>query len=39
MKIAVVTPMMKSGETGGAEALYAGLVENLREADYDAEQV
>ena len=39
MKIAVVTPMMKSGETGGAEALYAGLVENLRAANYDAEQV
>ncbi len=39
MRIAVVTPRMASGETGGAEALYRGLVESLRSADLDAEQV
>ena len=31
--------MMQSGETGGAEALYVGLVSNLRKLGYEAEQV
>src|SRR3954469_15414173 len=39
MKIAVVTPLMQSGETGGAEALYTGLVANLRKQGYETEQV
>jgi glycosyltransferase involved in cell wall biosynthesis/GT2 family glycosyltransferase len=39
MKIAVVTPLMKSGERGGAESLYEGLVEALRRSSHDAEQV
>ena len=30
MKVAVVTPRMASGERGGAEALYRGLVDALR---------
>ena len=30
MRVAVVTPTMKSGEKGGAEALYQGLVQSLR---------
>jgi glycosyltransferase involved in cell wall biosynthesis len=39
VKIAVVTPMMKSGERGGAEALYEGLVGALRQAAHDVDQV
>ncbi len=34
MNIAVITPMMPSGEVGGAEALYDGLVTNLRRASH-----
>lgn len=39
MRIAVVTPVMKSGETGGAEALYEGLVRGLRKASYAVERI
>jgi glycosyltransferase involved in cell wall biosynthesis/GT2 family glycosyltransferase len=39
MRIALVTPTMKSGERGGAEALYAGLLHALRAAGYNAEQI
>src|SRR5690242_5977323 len=39
MRIAVVTPLMKSGEKGGAEALYEGLVAALARASHQAEQV
>ena len=39
MKIAIVTPIMKSGEKGGAEALYEGMVHNLRTAGYQTDQV
>lgn len=39
MRIAVITPIMQSGETGGAEALYRGLVNALRAASHDVEQV
>lgn len=39
MRIAVVTPVMKSGETGGAEALYEGLVRSLRKASYDVDRI
>ena len=35
MKVAVVTAAMRSGERGGAEALYAGLVGGLRAAGHD----
>lgn len=36
MKVAVVTAAMRSGERGGAEALYAGLIGALRAAGHDA---
>lgn len=36
MKIAVVAPVMQSGERGGAENLYDGLVEALRKEGHDA---
>ena len=39
MKIEVVTPSMRSGERGGAEALYGGLVCALRAAGHAADQV
>src|SRR4051812_2398556 len=39
MKVAVVTPMMKSGEKGGAEALYEGLIGALRRFSHDVDQV
>ena len=39
MRIAVITPLMQSGETGGAEALYRGLVSALRTASHDVDQV
>ena len=35
MKVAVVTAAMRSGERGGAEALYAGLVAAVRAAGHD----
>lgn len=39
MKIAVVTPRMASGEQGGAENLYVGLLGALRRAGHAADQV
>lgn len=39
MRIAVITPMMQSGETGGAEALYRGLVNALCAASHEVDQV
>lgn len=39
MRVAVVTPTMKSGEKGGAEALYAGLVRAFRSSGHDADQI
>ena len=39
MKIAVVVPVMKSGERGGAEALYKGLVQGLRRTSQDVDRV
>lgn len=39
MKIAVVVPVMKSGEKGGAEALYKGLVKGLRHTSHDVDRV
>ena len=39
MKIAVVTAAMSSGEQGGAEAFYAGLLGGLRSIGADAQQV
>jgi glycosyltransferase involved in cell wall biosynthesis len=39
MKVAVVTAAMSSGEQGGAEALYAGLLGGLRSMGVDAHQV
>ncbi len=39
MRVAVVTPRMASGERGGAEALYLGLIEALRAAGHDTEEV
>ena len=39
MKIAVVTAAMSSGERGGAEAFYAGLLGGLRSIGVDAHQV
>lgn len=39
MKVAVVTAAMSSGERGGAEAFYAGLLGGLRSIGVDAEQV
>ncbi len=32
MRVAIVTPRMASGERGGAEALYRGLLNAFREA-------
>ena len=34
MKVAVVTAAMRSGERGGAEALYAGLIGAVRAAGH-----
>src|SRR3954451_10913249 len=39
MRIAVVTPAMKSGEVGGAEALYEGLVHGLRQYGDAVDQI
>jgi glycosyltransferase involved in cell wall biosynthesis len=39
MKIAVVVPVMKSGEKGGAEALYKGLVMGLRHTSHDVDRI
>jgi glycosyltransferase involved in cell wall biosynthesis len=39
MRIAVITPLMKSGEQGGAEVLYRGLVRALREASHVVEPI
>src|SRR5919108_2795226 len=39
MKIAVVTPLMKSGERGGAEAFYTGLVRGLRQTSHDVDRI
>jgi glycosyltransferase involved in cell wall biosynthesis len=39
MKVAVVTAGMKSGERGGAEAFYGGLLGGLRSIGVDADQV
>ena len=39
MKVAVVTAAMGSGERGGAEAFYAGLVGGLRSIGVDADEV
>lgn len=39
MRIAVVTPVMKSGERGGAEALYEGFLRALRGRGLAADQV
>jgi glycosyltransferase involved in cell wall biosynthesis/GT2 family glycosyltransferase len=39
MKVAVVTADMRSGERGGAEAFYAGLVGGLRSIGVDADEV
>jgi glycosyltransferase involved in cell wall biosynthesis len=39
MKVAVVAPRMASGECGGAEVFYRGLVQAFRTAGHDAEEV
>ena len=39
MKIAVVTPISNSGERGGAENFYEGLIKALIESGHDATQV
>jgi FkbM family methyltransferase len=39
MNIAVVVPVMKSGEKGGAEALYKGLVKGLRNTPNDVDRI
>jgi FkbM family methyltransferase len=39
MKIAVVVPVMKSGEKGGAEALYKGLVKGFRHTSHDVDRI
>ena len=39
MRVAVVTPRMASGERGGAEALFRGLVGAFRAAGHDADEV
>jgi glycosyltransferase involved in cell wall biosynthesis len=39
MHIAVVVPIMKSGEKGGAEVLYKGLVRGLRETSNDVDRI
>ena len=39
MNIAVVTPRMASGERGGAESLYRGLLDALRSAGHTAQEI
>jgi glycosyltransferase involved in cell wall biosynthesis/GT2 family glycosyltransferase len=39
MRVGVITARMASGERGGAEALYRGLAEALRDAGHDAMEV
>ena len=39
MHIAVVVPVMRSGERGGAEALYRGLVRGLRDTSNDVDRI
>jgi len=39
MWIAVVVPVMKSGEKGGAEALYKGLVKGLRQTAHEVDRI
>jgi FkbM family methyltransferase len=39
MRIAVVTPVMKSGERGGAEAFFEGFIASLRQTAYEVDQV
>src|SRR5438105_1278953 len=39
MNIALVIPQMKSGEIGGAEALYQSLTQHLQLAGHDVTQV
>jgi len=39
MRIAVVTPVMKSGERGGAEAFFDGFVASLRQTGNEVDQV
>src|SRR5262249_19060780 len=39
MRIAVVTPLMKSGERGGAEAFFEGFIASLRQTAHDIDQV
>ena len=39
MKIAVITPKSVTGETGGAENLYKGLIKKIRERGYEVDQV
>jgi FkbM family methyltransferase len=39
MNIAIIAPVMKSGEKGGAEALYKGLVKSFRETSHDVDRI
>ena len=39
MRIAVVVAVMKSGEKGGAEAFYKGLVRGLRRTSHDVDRI
>src|SRR4051812_28502908 len=39
MRVAIVTPTMKSGEKGGAEELYDGLVSHLASAVTRADRI
>ena len=39
MRVAIVTPRMASGECGGAEALYRGLLNAFREASHEADEI
>jgi glycosyltransferase involved in cell wall biosynthesis len=39
MRVAIVTPRMASGERGGAEALYRGLLNAFREASHEADEI
>ncbi len=39
MNIAIVVPVMQSGEKGGAEALYKGLVQGFRETPHDVDRI
>ena len=39
MRVALVTPRMASGERGGAEALYRGLLDALRDAGHAADEI